>query len=69
MNLVRRRKRQGEREDNRVEYIIEVEGDLAQVRKAEIERIASYPFQPENMARLIEKRLAVPIFHKTFAFR
>ena len=56
-------------EDNRVEYIIEIEGDLARVRKAEIERIASYPFLPENMARPKEKRLVVPVFHKTFAFR
>ena len=56
-------------EDNRVEYIIEVEGDLAKVRKAEIERIASYPFLPENMARPKEQRLVVPVFHKTYAFR
>ncbi len=56
-------------EDHRVEYIIEVEGGLATVRKAEIERIASYPFLPENMARPKEKRLVVPVFHKTFSFR
>lgn len=56
-------------EDNRVEYIIEVEGNLATVRRAEIERIASYPLLPENMARPKEKRLVVPVFHKTFAFR
>jgi len=56
-------------ENNLVEYVIEVEGDLAKVRKAEIERIGSYPFLPENMARPEEKRLVVPVFHKTYAFR
>lgn len=53
----------------RVEYVREVVGGLAKVRTAEINRIASYPFLPENMARPREKRLVVPVFHKTYALR
>lgn len=55
--------------DHRVNYHVETEGDLAAVRKAEIERIASYPFTPENMKRPKDKRLVVPVFHKTYSLR
>lgn len=55
--------------DHRVSYHVETEGDLAKVRKAEIERIASYPFTPENMRRPKDKRLVVPVFHKTYLLR
>lgn len=55
--------------DHRVSYLVETTGDLATVRKAEIERIASYPFTPENMRRPKDKRLVVPVFHKTYLLR
>ena len=56
-------------QEHRVRYHVEIEGDLAVVRKAEIERIADYPFTPENMSRPKNKRLVVPVFHKTYLLR
>ncbi len=56
-------------ERNNVEYIIEVTGNLAEVREAEIRRISGYPLLPENMRRPKEKRLVVPVFHKTIDLR
>jgi hypothetical protein len=56
-------------QDNRVEYVREIVGDLTTVRKAEIERISTYPLTPENMTRPKEKRLIVPVFHKTYSLR
>ncbi|GJM34170.1 MAG: hypothetical protein DHS20C18_31710 [Saprospiraceae bacterium] len=46
-------------------YFKDVEGDLATVRRAEIQKIAAYPLWPENLNRSKSERLVVPPFHKT----
>lgn len=50
---------------NDVNYVTQVKGNLAAVRKAEISDIGAYPLRPENLNRLPKYRLVVPPFHKT----
>jgi hypothetical protein len=50
---------------NDLTYFVDIEGNLATVRQAEIEKIANYPLWPENLKRPLSNRLVVPPLHKT----
>lgn len=47
-------------EQNKVEYIVQFEGDLTACRKEEIRKIRMYKFSAENRKREIAKRLVRP---------
>lgn len=51
--------------NNRAVYKVKKRGDIATVRKAEIEAIGNYPLLPENIKRNHRTRLVVPPWHKS----
>jgi hypothetical protein len=56
-------------EQNSLLYVVDLIGNLAIVRQAEIDKIAQYPLWPENLKRSEEMRLVVPPYHRTFRLK
>lgn len=56
-------------DQNSLLYVVDVVGDLATVRQAEIDKIAQYPLWPENLKRPEDMRLVVPPYHRTFRLK
>lgn len=56
-------------DQNSLLYVVDIKGDLATVRRAEIDKIARYPLWLENLKRPEEIRLVVPPYHGTFRLK